>query len=151
MGRVFEIGFRGATAAAGAAYGQIIAGASGALRIREIGFFSATAVAASVGLGRAANQPATAAPIAALQTDPRDAVTSLASAAASWSTAPTVPAAFYRRIVLPAVIGAGIIWSWPAEAPLIVIPVAAVGQALVLWNFGAAAGPAPDIYVRGEE
>lgn len=33
--------------------------------------------------------------------------------ALAWGTAPTVPANFFRRVSLPATIGAGIIWTFP--------------------------------------
>ena len=148
MGRTFEVGVRGVTAAAGAAYATLQT-PTGRLRLRELGFFASTAVAASIGLGRAANSFVTTTSAVGQTRDPSDTVAALGIMGTAWSTAPTVPGVFTRRIVLPAVIGAGVIWTWPAD-PLIV-PVHGAAISLVLWNFGAGAGPAPDIYAIWEE
>ncbi len=48
----------------------------------------------------------------------------------SWGTGPTVPLAFLRRISLPAVIGAGVIWTFPNGLD---IP---EESSIVLWNLG---------------
>ena len=146
MGRTFEAAARGIAAAAGATYATIGCGANARARLREIGFFSSAATAASVGLGRPANTPVASTTILGQTRDPADAVASLVSIGTAWSTAPTAPSVFFRRAVLPNVIGAGVIWQWSGEG--LIIPASGF---LVLWNFGAAAGPAPDVYAVWEE
>lgn len=150
MGRVFECGVTGVAAASAAAYAAFEMGASVRGRVREIGFFATAATAASVGLGHPANEstPPVATTTAAGQPlDQQDGVAAVGVISTAWSTAPTAPSVFMRKIVLPAVIGAGIIWTWPADAPLIVKP----SGWIVLWNFGGSSGPAPTVYVKWEE
>lgn len=138
---------RGVAAAAGAAYATIGAAASSRIRIREIGVFLSAATLTPLGLGRPANTPVQTSTVVGQSLDPADAIASLGSIAASWSTAPTVPAALLRRAQIPAVAGAGVIWTWSADRPL-VVPASAF---VVLWNFGASAGAAPDVYWAWEE
>lgn len=152
MGRVYELGARGIAAAAGANYATISSLVAGNVRarIREIGFFASAATLTSVGLGRPANEatpPVATTSVVGITVDPQDAIAAVARIDTAWSTVPTVPANFLRRIVVPAVAGAGFIWTWPADTPLILKP----GGWYTLWNFGAGAGAAPDLYVRWEE
>lgn len=147
MGR-YEAAIRGATAAAGAAFATIDA-PTRLSRIREIGFSSTTAVSAMVGLGRPANTPVPTGTIAGLPANPGGPA-GTTRVAATWSTPPTAPAFFYRRLVLPSTIGAGVIWTFPPDEPLIIEPVA-TRQFLVLWNFNSAAGPVNDLYVVWDE
>ncbi len=57
--------------------------------------------------------------------------TGSASTAVAWGTGPTVPANFFRRVSLPATIGAGIIWTFPRGI------VVSVSNSLVDWNLTA--------------
>jgi hypothetical protein len=52
----------------------------------------------------------------------------LTGCAVAWSVAPTVPAQMFRRIGLPATIGAGVIWTFPRGLSL------AVSASMLLWN-----------------
>lgn len=147
MAKRFELGIRGIAAAAGAAYATVHTGSAQRARIREIGFFVSAATLTPVGLGRPANTPVATTSVLGLVVDPADPTASTINIDTAWSTAPTAPTNFLRRAQVPATAGAGLIWSWPADQPL-VIPASAW---LVFWNFSASAGAAPDIYVVYEE
>lgn len=150
MGRIYEAGFRGAAAAAAASYATFQMGANVRGRVREIGFFLSAATLSPLMLGHPANEatpPVASTTIAGQAIDQQDGVASVGLVGTAWSTAPTAPTVPMRRITLPAVAGAGIIWTWPADAPLIVKP----SGWIVLWNFGGSAGAAPDGYVKWEE
>ena len=150
MGRAFECGVTGAAAASAAAYATIESAANVRMRVREIGFFLSAATASSLGLGHPANEgtPPVASTTAAGQPlDQQDGIAAVGVLGTAWSTAPTAPTVYMRKINLPAVIGAGVIWTWPADNPLIIKP----SGWIVLWNYGAAAGAAPNVYVKWEE
>lgn len=127
--------------ASGAAAGPIVqfraAGAARDLRLFEIGVFAASAVSGDVGIGRPAAVAVTPAtpigPTAAGNSYDNVSGAGTALIDTTWATAPTSPATFWRRATLPATIGAGVIWTFPAG---IVVP---AGGAIVLWQFTAAA------------
>lgn len=65
------------------------------------------------------------------------------------------PGNYYRRVTLPASIGAAVEWTWPPEAPLILPCFGDTGQTPTLaptgfglLNTGASAGGVLEIYVR---
>lgn len=92
-----------------------LTGVSTRLRVREIGVFmnSAAGGAVTVGIGRPGNTPTTGTAALGNPEDFVDTQTPLASLiTAGWGTAPTVPTVLYRQIVLPATVGAGIVWTW---------------------------------------
>jgi len=127
------LGVRTVDGTAAAAAWEIRTGATpGRARLLELGFFLAAATASIYGLGRPAaigTTPTT--PVDFLPEDPNDVIASgVVQSALAWGGAPTVPAAYLRRIALPATIGAGVIWTFPEG---IVIP---VSYGLVLWNIG---------------
>lgn len=130
----YEVGFASVAAAAAAAYQEIRATATKPLQILELGFFCNAATASSVGFGRPATA-GTATGATTVQADRSGDATGTATTASTWSAAPTAPTVFHRRIVLPASIGAGVIWQWPPG--VLTIP---VSGSMVLWNFGGAAG-----------
>lgn len=120
------------TGAAAAPIATLGASSSRDLRVYEVGVFASTAVSGDVGLMRPANTPAGGSGGqvgAALDTS---FAAGLAATANAWTTAPTVGTAF-RRAVLPATIGAGVIWSFPQG---LVVPTSGF---LVIWQFSAAA------------
>lgn len=104
------------------------------IRVWEIGVWmeSGTAAATAVGLGRPA-----AVSVAPTAVVPQGEDTSAGSASCTGQVAaatskPTVPALFLRRFGMPAVLGAGVIWTFPQG---LVVP---TGPAeIVLWNIGA--------------
>jgi hypothetical protein len=117
------------TKTSGAAAGAIVAlraGSARDIRLFEVGVFASTAVSGTVGLGRPAAigvTPGTATgPIGSGNGYDPVAGAGVSTIDASWGTAPTAPAVYWRRAVLPATIGAGVIWTFPDG---IVIPVSA--------------------------
>lgn len=146
MAKFYEVGVRGVAAASAAAYATLHTGAAQRCKIREIGVALSAATLSPIGLGRPANTPAASTSTLGQALDPND-VAATVNADTAWTTAPTAPSIFIRRFQLPAVAGAGLIWTWPAEKPLVLN----VSSWLVLWNFGGSAGAAPDIYVAWEE
>lgn len=101
------------------------------LRVLEVGVFLAAATASTFGIGRPANTPSGGTVTAFLPHDPGLTASTSGILLTGQTVAPTVPAQFLRRIGLPAVIGSGVIWTFPE--PIIV----AAGASLVLWNLSA--------------
>ena len=133
MAASYELGVTTPAAANGAAYATIHTGATRRCKIWEISAFVTAATSSSVGLGVPANVPAaTTSELGQALTvnDPAATV----NVDTAWSTAPTAPAHFFRRFVIPATIGTGFIWVF--QRPLIV----GVSSWLTLWNYGAAPG-----------
>ena len=137
-----EVGVRTVAAAAGAAYANFVPGSGRPMRLLELGVSVSAATVSSVGLGLAAN-----APVASTTTlgESQDNTAGAGGVGTAWTTAPTAPAKFKRRFVIPATIGLGFIWRFDSPGILI------ADQKLVLWNFGAAAGAALDIYCVWDE
>lgn len=140
-GHRYEVSVQTPAAAAGAAYATIRAAASQRARITEIGCFVNAGTATNIALIRPTNTFVPTTSVAVLPQDPSDG-TGVTNVDTAWSTAPTIGSVFMRRIALPAVVGAGIVWQFEN---LVVGP--AGTAALVLWNFGAAAGSVVNLYV----
>jgi hypothetical protein len=145
---IYENGAVSVAAAAGAGYCTIHSASTRTSRLLEIGISEDTSVAAgsAIGLGRPANTPVATTSVLGQARDPLMGA-SVTNVDTAWSTAPTAPTAFLRRIRLPAAIGAGVIWTWSPEDPLGL----AVSSWLVLWNYGAAAGAALPLYFVWDE
>lgn len=145
----YSIGFQSAAAAAGAAYAAFRAPTRNS-RLVEIGVSCNAATASSISLFRntAAGYAASTSSSVGQQENPIDAAgTSLVDSA--WTTAPTITAASrIRRFGLPATIGAGLIWTFPAG---VWVRNATATDILVLWNEGASAGSVLNGYCVWEE
>lgn len=144
---LYSVAIRTPAAAANAPYADLRTTASDKALIREVGFFLAAATQTSLGLIRplaSGTASTTVLGQAGESSDP--AATALLGSA--WSAAPTVAATpiYLRRTTLPASIGAGLIWTFGPRD--LVVP---VSSSLLLWNFGAAAGSALDLYIVWEE
>ena len=129
-----SLGVRTSDGTSGAAAWEIITGAThGRARVIELGFFLAAATATTIGLGRPQAVGITpTSPVDFLAEDPNDVLaTGVVQSAVAWGTGPTIPAAFLRRIALPATIGTGVIWTFPEG---LVIP---VSSSLILWNLAS--------------
>lgn len=133
-------------AAAGAAFADLVAAASDRLQVREIGCFVNAATATYVGLIRAATLGTRTSPVLGAAGDAADGAAT-GGVAVAWSAAPTISTNPYlRRMVIPAAIGNGFIWSFgPGE---LVVPMSA---GILLWNFNSAAGSAMDFYIAWDE
>jgi len=130
---IYSLGVRTVDGTAAAPAWEIRTGATpGRAKLLEIGFFLVAATASELGLGRpAAIGTVPTAPVDFLTEDPNDIIAAgVLQSAIAWGGAPTTPAAFLRRISLPATIGTGVIWTFPKG---ITIP---VSNSLVLWNIG---------------
>jgi hypothetical protein len=140
---LYSLALRTSSGTTGTAAYELIAGSARRPRLMEIGVFLAAATASTFGFGTPAAIGVTpTAPVTVLAEDPADPAGS-SKAAVAWATPPTIPAAFYRRIGLPAAIGAGMIWTFPRG---IQIP---INTSLVLWNL--AANAVADVYVVVDE
>lgn len=142
----FEVGGTTPAAASAAAYATLNTGANRRGKIRELGWTTTAATASSVGLGVPANTPVASTTITPLAQDSQDATGSVLLGTA-WSTAPTAPTTFFRKLTVGAAIGAGIAWPWPSDARLTMQK----STWLTLWNYGGAAGSALDVYVQLSE
>jgi hypothetical protein len=99
--------------------------------IMELGYFNGAATACVVGIGRSANVPTLTGGVAFLAED-EGRPTGLTQAAVAFGTAPTVPAQFFRRFDLAALVGAAVVFTFPRG-----IVLAAAGAAIVMWNITA--------------
>jgi hypothetical protein len=116
-------------------------------QVREIGVFCETAVATSVGLVRSATTgtPSTSALCQAQDPQRPASQTNIDTA---WSAAATVAANYQRQIILPATIGAGVIWTF---GPYELWAKNGATTQLMLWNFGAGTGAALRLYIVIDE
>lgn len=147
MAASYTVGFASVAAAAGAAYATLHTGASYRARIREVGLFVNAATASSVQLIRPNNTPVASTSILGQTQDPGDPASTI-NVDTAWSTAPTIGTNVpLRKGAIPAAIGNGLVWTWPADQPLIV----PVSSWLVLWNYGAGAGSVLNCWITWEE
>ena len=128
---VYEIGLR-TTGVANASTSCENRAGSKRVQVHELGITLQAATATTLGLGRPANSGSVAggtnnAPIAG---DNGDSAALVGAYLAGWTTVPTAPASFLRRIGFPATIGSGLIWTFRD----LVIP---ASGSLVLWNLAA--------------
>lgn len=129
---IYSLGSRTSNVTTGNACWELRTASTDRAYLRELGITLAAATASTFGFGRPAAIGVTpASPVSLLPEDPAlpAATTQVALA---WATGPTIPAAFLRRIQLPATIGAGIIWTW--EPPGLIVP---VSSSIILWNLSA--------------
>lgn len=129
----YSLGVRTTNATDAECAWEIITGATpGRVKLVEMGIFLAAATATTIGLGRPQAVGITpTSPVDFLPEDPNNVLASgVVQSALAWGTKPTIPTAFLRRIALPAVIGTGVIWTFPEG---VVIP---VSSSIILWNLG---------------
>ena len=126
----FSLGVLTTGTASGAAAWELRTSANTRAYVQEIGVFLNAATASTFGIGRPAAIGVTpTTPVDLLPEDSANPVVAgLVQSALAWTTGPTVPASFLRRISLPATVGMGIIWTFPKG---LVIP---ASSSLVLWN-----------------
>jgi hypothetical protein len=139
----YEVSFRTIDGSATAANSEIRATSSDRPLLMELGMFCVSATAGSVGIGRPALMGTT--PTTSYRVIPEDPAQPVGTAivATAWTTAPTVPVYFYRRLLLKAAIGAPTIIGWPRG---LVIPQTG---SLVLWNIAVC--PQFDVSVTVDE
>jgi hypothetical protein len=116
------------------------------MRVFELAVYMSggSAVATDIGLGRPAAisvTPTTAVP----QAEDSSAGAAACTGQVAAGTKPTAPANYLRRFGIPATIGAGVIWTFPAG---LIIP---SGPAeLVVWNIGASTSTFSGYFVYDE-
>lgn len=140
---IYEVGLRTTGVGTGAA-GFELRAVTRRLKLLELGLTLQAATASTFGLGRPANTGSVAGGTNNVPppADAADAAALFQAVLAGWTTAPTAPTSFFRRIGFPATIGAGVVWSFRG---IYVAPT----HSLVLWNL--AANGVSDVYAVVEE
>jgi hypothetical protein len=100
--------------------------------LMEWGYFNGAATACVVGLGRSANIPTIVAGVAFLPELEAATPVGLTQGGVAFGTTPTVPAQFFRRFSLAALVGAAVVYTFPNGLWL-----PPGGQAMVAWNITA--------------
>jgi len=143
---LYSISQTSIAAAAAAAYCTIHTVGTERAFLREVGISLNAATATSIGLGRPANTPTATTSFLGLAHDAAEGASTV-NMDTAWSTAPTAPTQFLRRVVFPATAGVGLIWAFPPGQEIII----GLSAWLVLWNFGGAGGSACSVYWTWEE
>jgi hypothetical protein len=123
---------------------EIIGAAALGYRLLELGLTINAATASAFGYGTPAAigiTPTT--PVTVLAEDAGNTAVGNTTTALAWGTGPTVPANFYRRVSLPATIGAGIIWTFPRGISVL------KAKTTILWNLSTTS--AADVWVVVDE
>jgi hypothetical protein len=129
---IYSVANRTSSGTIATAAQEVIAGSNVGFRMLECGLTINAATASVFGLGTPAATGITpTTPVTVLAEDAGNTAAGNTTTALAWGTGPTVPANFYRRVSLPATIGAGMIWTFPRG--LIVLKT----KSLVLWNITA--------------
>jgi hypothetical protein len=123
---IFSLALNTTVTTTAAAAMDLLAASTANPRIYEVSANLGAATASTYGLGRAGNTPVQTSGVLLLSETTLDTATT--KAAVAWGTAPTVPANFFRRISLPATIGAGVFWTFPRGLIL------AASAAMEFWN-----------------
>ena len=127
----------------GAAALELRTSSSDRAALLEMGAWLNAATASVYGIGRPAAIGVTpTSPITWLAEDPASPA-GTAQTALAWGTGPTVPGNFFRRVGLPATIGAGFLLAFPRGLWI------AVSASIVLWN--TQANGAVNCHVAGDE
>lgn len=127
---LYEASVAGASGTIATAQAEFRAASTDACYIYEIGVFLNAATASLIGIGRPANVPSGGA-LTLGQANVQDDPVATAGITTTWTTAPTAPTVFQRRIGLPAAIGNGIAWTWPTGLRV------KQSTSLVIWNITA--------------
>lgn len=155
MAGVYSIGKASAAVAVtgGGILAELAASTTERARVREIGVFmnSAAGGAVTVAVGRPGNTPTTGTAALGNAEDPADPAATVSLTTAGWGVAPTVPTLIFRQIVLPATIGAGVIWQWAPGDELLLGVTRNLG--LVIWDTAQtiAASQTCSVYARWVE
>ena len=141
---IYSLALRTTVTTIGAASWAALSPATNEAAIMEFGYFNGATTACVVGLARSGNTPTLTGGVAFLAED-EGRTAGLTQAAVAFGTAPTVPAQFFRRFQLAALIGAAVVFTFPRG---IVLP--AAGAAIVAWNITANTAVA-DIHAVADE
>lgn len=126
---IYSLANRTSNVTTAAAAQENIASTAVAYRLLEFGITINAATATVFGFGRPAATGITpTSPQTVLAEDGGNTSAGNTTTALAWGTAPTVPPNLFRRVSLPATIGAGIIWTFPRG--IVVLKTVST----VLWN-----------------
>lgn len=128
---IYSLAQRTTVTTIAAASHAFLAPATNEPALMEWGYFNGAATACVVGLGRTANVPTLTGGVAVLSEDV-DRPTGLTQGAVAFGTAPTVPANFFRRFSMAALVGAAVVYTFPRG-----IVLGAAGSAICAWNITA--------------
>lgn len=140
---IYSLSLNTTVTTTGAAAMDIKAASTNTPKIMEVGLSLGAATASTYGFGRAGNTPTQTSPVLLQAENPGDAA-AVTGCAVAWSVAPTVPTQFFRRIGLPATIGAGVIWTFPRGLGL------AASASNVVWNL-ATNSASTNVWVVADE
>lgn len=138
------------TATADSPLVAIRAPATAICKIREIGITLIDATETRLGLARATTVSVTPGTDKFGQNTVPGGPASLTRLVSSWATAPVIGSTYLRRILIPNSKGAGVIWQWPSDAPLIVGLGSAIGE-IVIANLVAVACGTFEYWVAFED
>jgi hypothetical protein len=115
--------------------------------IREMGMFTTAATASSIGFGVPGNTPST---FSGVTPQPKDAadIASTCTLAVNWTTVPTTPTTFFRKVTLGAAVGAGVIWKVALDERWIL---GTGTKYFVWWNYAGTTAAALDMYEENDE
>jgi hypothetical protein len=134
MTHLYQAGISKTSLASASAVVSLLTPSAVRAEVVEIGIFTTTAVAGEVGLGRPASVGATpTTQQLGVAMDFAD-VASVVNLVATFTTIPTVPSLFMAKIQLPAIIGAGMVWTWNRGE--FTVP---VSSSVCIWQLSAAA------------
>ena len=115
--------------------------------LREMGLFTTAATSSSIGFGVPANTPST---FSGVTPQPKDAadIAATSTLAVNWTTTPTAPTTYLRKVTLGAAVGAGVIWKVALDERWIL----GTGTKYFVWfNYGGSTASALDMYVEEDE
>jgi hypothetical protein len=125
---IYSLSLRTTVTTTGAASWCALSPATNEAAIMEMRWVNGAATASVIGIGRSANTPTLTSAVTFLAED-EGRPTGLTTASSTFGTAPTVPAQFFRRASIAAVIGTGIVYTFPRG-----LVMAAAGAGVVVWN-----------------
>lgn len=143
---IYSIANRTSATATAAAALEVIGGSNLGYRMLEFGITINAATASVFGFGRPAATGATpTSPQTVIAEDGGNTAAGNTTTALAWGTGPTVPVNFFRRMSLPATVGAGIVWTFPRGVQVLKT------LSSVLWNPSAGSNSVADVWnVVGE-
>lgn len=146
MTQLYSAGVTKVTTAAAGPIATLVAPSTCRPDVREIGLFVSSAVAPVIGLGRPAAVGAGALTGSLGQAmDPNDPAATCTLTTSFATTQPTAPAIPLYRMSLPAVVGAGFVWTFGVNE----LTISPSGN-FVIWQFSAAI-VTYDLFAKWEE
>lgn len=131
----YSVGVATTLTAASVPFMTIKAGAGSQMRITRIQLTLTSAVASDIAIARSATATTTPTIVLGQAFNPGDAAAT-GGVAVAWTTIGTANAISIDRVMFPATIGSGFVWTWSIMAPLFVPAPAATGE-IMLVNRGA--------------